>query len=123
MNRKLWACLTSLAIIFVLVSEGRSEDKAEEKIVSGMIVVHEETGDIKVVTKNYEYVTVYFDKKSKVEATVKASMEDLAQETSNLPNGTVIFVMENGKPVAKKISYKAKANWVIDKTKKKESDE
>lgn len=119
MTRKMSAGLLFLIFVLVQASAGMAEEKAEEKTVKGMIVLHEETGDIKIVTENYEYVTVHFDKKTKVEATVKASIEDLAQETRRLPDGAVTFVMKDGKPVAKKISYKARANWAIDKTKVK----
>ena len=121
MKRKMLVHCMFLIVVFFLVSTAIAGEKAEEKTVKGMIVLHEDTGDVKIVTKDYEYVTVYFDKKTKVEATVKSSIADLAKEpaTKRLPKGTVTFVMKDGKPVAKKISYKARTKWAIKKKAKK----
>jgi len=96
---------------------------AEEQKVTGMIIIHPKTKDIKVVTKDYQYQTVYYDKKTKVEATVGAKLSDLEKEVkNNLPQGTVSYVIKDGKPVVTKISYKSKENWGIQKKAKKSED-
>ena len=85
------------------------------------MVVHPETKDIKVVDENYKYHTIYYNKKTKVEATVKAKISDFEKEMSQsrLPKGTVTYIIKDGKPIATKVSFKSRAGWGLKKKKKK----
>jgi hypothetical protein len=114
-----------LAVLFVVsfVSLGLAEEKEKSTKVKGTIIYNPEKNYVKVVSKDYKTVTIYLDKGTKLEATVGAKTKDLANEKDsqgrvNLPAGTVTYTMKDGKPVAKKISYKSKAKWGI-KAKKK----
>jgi len=123
MLKRLSVLLLVTGAILALASVGPAEEKgAKEVKVKGMIIIHPETGDVKVVTEDYQYHTIYFDKKTKVEATVKADASDLENEIKGgeMPVGTVTFVINNGKPVAKKISYKSGIDWAVKKKKKKD---
>jgi len=122
MLKKITMILLVLVFVVSVSSLGlAAEKKAKEIKLKGMIVVHPETKDIKLVTEDYEYHTIYYNKKTKVEATVKAKTSDLEKEMkqSRLPKATVTYVIKNGKPVAKKISFKSRAKWGLKKKKKK----
>ena len=121
MLKKALMFLMVLAIVLVSSLGFAEGEKAKEIKLKGTIVVHPETKDIKIVTKDYQYHTIYYDKKTKVEATVKTKTSELEKEVNSrrLPKGTVTYVIKNGKPTAKKISYKSGSNWGIKKKKKK----
>ena len=112
-----------LVVVFVVscVSVGFAEDKPKTHKLKGMMVVHPETKDIKVVDKNFEYHTIYYNKKTKVEATVKAKTSDLEKEMkqSRLPTGTVTYIIKDGKKIATKSTFKSRAKWGLKKVKKK----
>ena len=111
-----------LVIMVFAVSAG-SLGFAEEKTIKGTLVIHPETKDVKVVTEDFQYHTIYFDKKTKVEATVKAKTSDLEKELKNrTPNGSVTYEIKDGKPVATKISFKSGEDWGIQKKKKGDED-
>ena len=115
-----------LAIVF-MVSVGSLAIAADKKKVKAKkikavhMVVHPETRDIKVVDKDYQYKTIYYNKKTKVTAQVKARISDFEKEMtqSRLPAGTVTYVIKDGKPMATKISFKSRAKWGIKKKTKK----
>jgi hypothetical protein len=114
-----------LAVLFVVsfVSISLAEKKKKATKVKGTIIYNPEKNYVKVVPKDYKTVTIYLDKGTKLEATVGAKTKDLANEKDsrgrvNLPKGAVTYTVKDGKPVAKKISYKSKAKWGI-KAKKK----
>ena len=122
MLKKITMILLVLVFVVSVSSLGlAAEKKAKEIKLKGMIVIHPETKDIKLVTEDYQYHTIYYNKKTKVEATVKAKTSDLEKEMkqSRLPKATVTYVIKNGKPVAKKISFKSRAKWGLKKKKKK----
>jgi len=108
-----------LAVSFVF--SGYAKDKKSSKKVKGKIITNFDENYVKVIPDDYNVQKIYFHKKTKVEAIVKAKIEDLAikKEGRNFPVGTVTFVMKDGKPMAEKISYKSKANWGIKKKVKK----
>ena len=85
------------------------------------MVVHQETKDIKVVDKDYQYHTIYYNKKTSVQATVKAKTSDLEKEMSQsrLPTGTVTYIIKDGKKIATKVSFNSRASWGLKKKKKK----
>ena len=85
------------------------------------MVVHPKTKDIKVVDKDYNYHTIYYNKKTKVTATVKAKTSDLEKEMiqSRLPKGTVTYIIKDGKKIATRVSFKSRASWGLKKKKKK----
>lgn len=119
------AVILSLAAVFVfgLLGAGYAQEGKKPKThkVKGMIVVHPETKDIKVVDKAYQYHTIYYNKKTRVEATVKAKTADLEKEMSQsrLPSATVTYIVKDGKKIATKISFKSRASWGLKKKKKK----
>jgi hypothetical protein len=108
-----------LAISFVL--SVYAKDKKSSEKVKGKIITNLDENYVKVIADDYKVHKIYFHKKTKVEATVKAKVEDLStsREGRNFPVGTVTFVMKDGKPMAEKISYNSRANWGIKKKKKK----
>jgi hypothetical protein len=112
-----------MAVVFVVscVSVGYAKDKPKTYKLKGMMVVHPESKDIKVVDKDYNYHTIYYNKKTKVTATVKAKTSDLEKEMtqSRLPTGTVTYIIKDGKKIATKVSFKSRASWGLKKKKKK----
>ena len=119
------AMILMVAVVFVLgcVLAGYAQEGKKPKTykVKGMMVVHPETKDVKVVDKDYQYHMIYYNKKTKVEATVKAKTADLEKEMSQsqLPSGTVTYMIKDGKKIATKISFKSRAGWGLKKKKKK----
>jgi len=114
-----------LVVVFVCAwaaaGLGQEKQKPKEYKVKGMMVVHPETKDVKVVDKDYQYHTISYNKKTQVEATVRAKTGDLEKEMSQsqLPSGTVTYIIKDGQKVATKISFKSRAGWGIKKKKKK----
>ena len=111
-----------LAIIFMVSVSSLAVAADKKKVKSKKIkavhmVVHPETKDIKVVDKDYQYHTIYYNKKTRVEAQVKAKINDFEKEMtqSRLPAGTVTYVIKDGKPIATKILFKSRAKWGIKK--------
>ena len=124
MLKKTLICVLTLVFMLSVCSLAIAADKKKvkaKKIKAVMMVVHPETKDIKVVDENYQYHTIYYNKKTKVEATVKAKMSDFEKEMeqSRLPSGTVTYVIKDGKSVATKVSFKSRASWGLKKKKKK----
>ena len=74
-----------------------------------------------MVDKDYQYNTIYYNKKTKVEATAKTKTADLKKEMSQsrLPTGTVTYIIKDGKKVDTKINFKSHASWGLKKKKKK----
>ena len=109
-----------VSVCSLAIAADKKKVKAK-KIKAVMMVVHPETKDIKVVDENYQYHTIYYNKKTKVEATVKAKISDFEKEMeqSRLPGGTVTYVIKDGKPIATKVSFKSRASWGLKKKKKK----
>ncbi len=124
MSKKTLVIIMAALFLFSSLSVGFAKERKKSKKVKGTIIYNQEGDYIKVVDKNYKTVTIYLEKKTKFEAAVKAQKKDLANEKdsrgrTNLPKGTVTYVMKDGKSVAKKVSYKSKASWGIKKKKKK----
>ena len=119
-TNKVLISFLALLLVLSLVSYGYSADKSTTEKVKGQIITNVEQNYVKVTTDDYKVHKIYFDKKTKVEATVNANIEDLAiaKEGSDFPTGTVTFVMKDGKAVAQQISYKSRADWGIKKKKK-----
>ena len=124
MPKKTLVIILAFLFFFSSLSIGLAKDKKKSLKAKGTIIYNQEGDYIKVVDKDYKTVTINLEKKTKFETTVKASNKDLANEKdsrgrTNLPKGTVTYVMKDGKAVAKKVSYKSKASWGIKKKKKK----
>ena len=109
----------TMSVCLLATAQDKQKQK-EMKLKAKHMVIHPETGDIKVVTEDYQYYTIYYDKKTKVEAIINATTSDFANEMtqSALPSGTVSYVIKDGKPVATKISFKSGAEWGVKKKKK-----
>jgi len=121
MGKKTLALLMAVVFAVSCVSVGFAKDKPKTYTLKGMMVVHPKTKDIKVVDKDYNYHTIYYDKKTSVTATVKAKTSDLEKEMtqSQLPTGTVTYILKDGKKIATKVSFKSRAGWGLKKKKKK----
>ncbi|MFC1816010.1 hypothetical protein ACFL0M_08715 [Thermodesulfobacteriota bacterium] len=93
---------------------------AAEK-AKGKLITNFEKNYVKVIANDYKVHQIYFNKKTKVEATVKSNINNLAiaKEGKSFPSATVTYVIKGGKAVAEKISYQSKAGWGIKKKKKK----
>jgi hypothetical protein len=109
-----------LSVWSLAIAADKKKVKAK-KIKAVHMVVHPETKDIKVVDENYQYHTIYYNKKTKVEATVKAKISDFEKEMSQsrLPKGTLTYIIKDGKPIATKVSFKSRAGWGLKKKRKK----
>jgi hypothetical protein len=121
MLKKLLTVMIAFVFVVSCISVGFAKDKPKTYKLKGMMVVHPDTKDIKVVDKNYEYHTIYYNKKTRVQATVKAKTSDLEKEMSQsrLPRGTVTYIIKDGKKIATKVSFKSRAGWGLKKKKKK----
>ena len=121
MTKKTLTLLLAVVFLVSCVSVGFAKEKPKTYKLKGMMVVHPATRDIKLVDKNYEYHTIYYNKKTKVTATVKAKTSDLEKEMSQsrLPKGTVTYIIKGGKNIATKVSFKSRAGWGLKKKKKK----
>jgi hypothetical protein len=121
MGKKTLGLLVAVVFVVSCVSVGFAKDKPKTYKLKGMMVVHPKTKDIKVVDKDYNYHTIYYNKKTRVTATVKAKTSDLEKEMtqSRLPKGTVTYVIKDGKKIATKVSFTSRAGWGLKKKKKK----
>ncbi len=121
MLKKLLTVMIAFVFVVSCISVGFAQGKPKTYKLKGMMVVHPATRDIKLVDKNYEYHTIYYNKKTKVTATVKAKTSDLEKEMSQsrLPKGTVTYIIKGGKKIATKVSFKSRAGWGLKKKKKK----
>ncbi len=121
MLKKLLTVMIAVVFVVSCLSVGFAKDKPKTHKLKGMMVVHPDTKDIKLVDKNYEYHTIYYNKKTRVTATVKAKTSDLEKEMSQsrLPTGTVTYIIKGGKKIATKVSFKSRAGWGLKKKKKK----
>jgi protein involved in sex pheromone biosynthesis len=123
MLKKTIICALTIVFMVSVCSPAIAADKKKvkaKKIKAVLMVVHPETRAIKVVDENYQYHTIYYNKKTKVEATVKAKIRDFEKEMSQsrLPKGTGTYIIKDGKPIATKVSFKSRAGWGLKKKKK-----
>ena len=119
--RRLLFVLCILTVVSVFCSslvmaaeEGKDGKKAAapEKKIKGDLIPHPESGDIKVLTENYETETMVVNDKTRIEATVRAKLPDMGAEAEyNLPNGEVTYIIVDGKPVATRITYTSRETW------------
>ncbi len=122
--------LCMLAVGFMLVSSSmfaaEKEKKEKEKgpaalKVKGELIPHPDSNDIKVLTENYETVTVIVNDKTQINATVKGKLDYMAQEAElKLPKGEVTYTEVDGKPVAQRVTYSSGEKWKMDKPVPKE---
>ena len=120
-TKKLLISLLVFVLAVFLIFNAYAQDKKKAEKAKGKIITNLKEDYVKVIAEDYKVHKIYFNKKTQVEATVKAKVADLAiaKEGSNFPQGTVTFVIKDGKPMAQKISYKSGASWGILKKKKK----
>lgn len=101
--------------------EGKKAEKKSEKKMKGDLIPHSDTGDIKVLTENYETETMVVNEKTNITATVKAKLDDMGKEAEfNLPKGEVTYTIIDGKPVATRITYTSRETWNLVPPKPKE---
>ena len=120
--------LCMLTACFVLVSSPLSaadeikKEKAPAPLrVKGELIPHQESSDIKVLTENYETVTVSVNDKTRIEASVKGSLNFLSQEAElKLPRGEVTYTEIDGKFVATRVTYTSGETWNMEPPKPKE---
>ena len=120
--------LCMLAVGFVLVSssmfaaeEGKKEKAPAALKVKGELIPHPESNDVKVLTENYETVTVIVNDKSRIDATVKGTLDYMAQEAElKLPKGEITYTEVDGKFVAQRVTYSSGETWKMDKPVPKE---
>ncbi len=91
--------------------EGKKEKAAALK-AKGELIPHPEEKDVKVLLDNYETITVTVTDKTKIEASVKSKLDNMAKEAEfKLPKGEVTYTIVDGKPVATRITYGSGAVW------------
>ena len=120
MNKKT-LCIIAFTLMLTVVFSLTCLAKDKALKAKGQIVYNPDKNYVKVMDKNYKVITIYLDKKTKYEATVKAKEKDFSQEgkESRLPKGTVAYKEKDGKLIATKVSYKGRVKWGIVKKKKK----
>ena len=120
--------LGMLAVGLVLVSsflfaaeEGKKEKGPAPLRVKGELIPHPDSKDIKVLTENYDTVTVMVTDKTRIEPSVKGTLDYLSQEAElKLPKGEVTYTEVDGKPVATRVTYTSGEVWKMDTPKPKE---
>jgi len=126
--KRIIATLCMLSVGLVLMSsslfaaeEGKKEKAPAPLRVKGELIPHLDSKDIKVLTENYETVTVMVNDKTRIEVSVKGTMEFMSQEAElKLPKGEVTYTEVDGKPVATRITYTSGETWNMEPPKPKE---
>ncbi len=122
--------LCMLAVGFVLVSSSlfAAEEEKKEKgpaplRVKGNLIPHPESKDIKVLTENYETVTVIVNDKTRINASVKGNLDYMSQEAGlKLPQGEVTYTEVDGKFVATGVTYTSSETWKMEPPKLPEEE-
>ena len=126
---KRWMLIVSLVLVipvflsFSLYSaeEGKKKDKDKGTKVRGNLIPHMESKDIKVLTENYETITVIVNEKTQILPSVQGKLEDMEKEAElNLPKGEVTYTIVDGQPVATRVTYTSRAKWKMQPPKPKE---
>jgi hypothetical protein len=100
--------------------EGKKE-KAAPLRARGGLIPHPETNDVKVLLENYDTLVITVNEKTRVEASVKAKLDDMAKEAElRLPKGEVTYTVVDGKPVATRITYGSNETWKMEPPKPRE---
>ena len=118
--------IVSLALVipvflsFSLYSpEKEKKDKGTK--VRGNLIPHLESKDIKVLTENYETITVIVNEKTQILPSVQGKLEDMEKEAElNLPKGEVTYTIVDGQPVATRVTYTSREKWKMQPPKPKE---
>lgn len=124
MTKKALILTVAMLILINFTSLTLAEEEKKSIKVKGDIILNLDKNYIKVLDKNRKTVTIYLQKKTKLEAVVKAKLKDFARESEerSLPKGTVTYTIKDGKAVAQKITYTGRQRtlkWGILKKKKK----
>ncbi len=94
--------------------EGKKEKKKEEK-ARGNLIPHADTKDVKVLTDNYETITVKITDKTQILPSVRGKLEDMEKEAEfNLPKGEVSYTIVDGQPVATRVTYTSRETWTME---------
>ncbi len=120
--------LCMLAVGFVLVSSSMFAAEKEKKEkgpaplkVKGEFIPHTDSKDIKVLTENYETVTVLVNDKTRIDASVKGTLDYMATEAElKLPKGEITYTEVDGKFVATRVTYTSSETWKMEPPKPKE---
>ena len=126
--KKIITTLCMLALGFAFASsplfaadEAKKEKAPAPLRVRGELIPHPDTKDIKVLTENYETVTVLVNEKTRIEPSVKGSLEYLGQEAEGrLPKGEITYTEVDGKLVATRVTYTSGETWKMDPPKPRE---
>ena len=91
--------------------------KAKEQALKarGDLIPHLDSKDIKVLTENYETITVIVNDKTQILSTVRGKLDDMEKEAEfNLPKGEVTYIMVDGQPVATRVTYNSRETWNME---------
>ena len=100
-------------------AEKEKKDKGTK--VRGNLIPHLESKDIKVLTENYETITVIVNEKTQILPSVQGKLEDMEKEAElNLPKGEVTYTIVDGQPVATRVTYTSREKWKMAPPKPKE---
>jgi hypothetical protein len=122
------ACLLAVVMVFcssfVFAAEEGSEGKkaaSAEKKIKGDLIPHPGDGDVKVLTAEFEAETIIVNDKTRIDASIKANLEDMSKESEfNLPKGEITYTIVDGKPVATRITYTSRETWKMEPPKPRE---
>ena len=106
----------------LLAAEEAKKEKAPAPLrVKGELIPHPDSKDIKVLTENYETITVLVNDKTRIEPAVKGSLDYLSQEAElKLPKGEITYTEVDGKLVATRVTYVSGEVWKMETPKPKE---
>lgn len=102
-------------------AKGEKQEKAAPLRIRGDLIPHPDSNDVKVLTEKYDTLVIIVDEKTRIEASVKATMDAMAKEAElKLPKGEVTYTIVDGKPVATRITYSSGETWNMEPPKPKE---
>lgn len=120
-------CVATIIPVFGAVPSPAQEAKEgkQEKVaplrIRGDLIPHPDSNDVKVLTEKFDTLVIIVDGKTRIEASVKAKMDDMAKEAAiKLPRGEVTYTIVDGKPVATMITYSSGETWNMEPPKPRE---
>jgi hypothetical protein len=110
-----FSCLTSVCLSQDEKAAEAKKMKIVEMKAKGQLIPHPETNDIKILTDDYKTLTIPLDKTTRIEVTVKGTLDFMAEEAFlKLPKGEITYTMVDGKPVAIKVTYSSGETWKME---------
>ncbi len=126
MKRMVLILSLTLILISLLTSLGFAQEEKKAKPVEqlkikGQLIAHTNQNEVKVMTDDFQTLTIPLKKGARIDATIRVKLEDITQENeTRLPTGEVTYEIIDGKPVATRVSYSSGRVWKIEPPKPEE---